>query len=447
MKISIIGAGSSTFSLRLVRDICMTPSLKDCTISLMDIDEARLNGVYGLCKRYSEEMDIKLNLEKTTDRRKTLEGADFVINTALAAGGHQRLLEGWSIAMKHGYRFGGSLHIVHDEAFWINFYQLQLMESIICDMMEICPDAWCLMVSNPVMAGITYLKRKYKNAKIIGLCHGYSGVLRLAKKLGLDPKKISYELTGVNHLIWLTHFTYEGQDAFPILNKWIEDQPEEYWRNCKKSYEFGLKAIDLYKKFGVFPIGDTSTPGGGSWPYWYHTDETVEEQWNEDPYSWYKSYFHENEQRADDINLLAADLSRNVTDVFPPMKSNEPMIPIIESITYDIPRVIIVNMLNDGDFVPGVPRDFEVEIPALVSKRGIQGIKTNGLPKELISNILRDRVSSVEMELQAFQSGKKELLLNLIMMDPWTRSEEQARNLLDEIMALPYNKEIKDYYK
>ena len=26
----------------------------------------------------------------------------------------------------------------------------------------------------------------------------------------------------------------------------------------------GPKALDLYRKFGAFPIGDTATPGGGS---------------------------------------------------------------------------------------------------------------------------------------------------------------------------------------
>ena len=57
------------------------------------------------------------------------------------------------------------------------------------------------------------------------------------------------------------------------------------------------------------------------------------------------------------------------------------MVPIVESITCDIPRVIIGNIRNSGDFVPGIPRDFEVEIPTLVSRRGIQGIQTRGLPR------------------------------------------------------------------
>ena len=80
--------------------------------------------------------------------------------------------------------------------------------------------------------------------------------------------------------------------------------------------------------------------------------------------------------------------------------------------------------MNDGNFVPDIPHNFEVEVPALVSKRGVQGIKTDGLPKPLIAYILRDRVAPVEVELEAYESGGKELLLQLIMMGPWTRSRE-----------------------
>jgi alpha-galactosidase len=53
----------------------------------------------------------------------------------------------------------------------------------------------------------------------------------------------------------------------------------------------------------------------------------------------------------------------------------------------------------------------------------------------------------VELELTAFERGSRELLLQLIMMDPWTRSETQARDLLDSILALPWNHEMNTHYQ
>ncbi len=446
VKISIIGAGSAVFSLNLIRDLCLTPNLEGSTISFMDINKERLNAVYSLCKRYADEVGVKLRLEKTLDRKESLKDADFVINTALAAG-HHRLIEGWEIARKLGYRYGGSYHIMHDEAFWINFYQFKLFESILEDILDICPEAWYIQYANPVLAGITYLSRKYPEAKIVGLCHGFTGIYSIAEILGLEKKHISFEIPGVNHFIWLTRFYYKGEDAYPLLDEWLRKEAPSYWEKCPPSSGLGPKAADLYKRFGLFPIGDTCTPGGGSWPYWYHIDKETEKRWKENPAKWWNEYFKGLKVRVNKILKVARNPSLKVTKAFPPRKSNKSVISLIESIACDIPRVFQVNILNVGSFIPGIPQDFEVEIPALVSKRGIQGIRTTGLPKRIIAHIYRDRIAPVEIELEAYESGDKDLLLQLIMMDPWSRSLNQAEKLLKKILSLPYHEEMRAHYK
>jgi len=446
LKIAVIGAGSAVFSLNLARDLCLTPSIRGSTISLVDVNRERLEAAYRLFRRYSDELGFPLTVEATTDRRVALRDADYVVNTALAAG-HQRLREGWAVARKHGYRFGGSLHIMHDEAFWINFYQFRLFEAILEDMMDLCPDAWYIQLANPVLAGITLLGRKYPKARIVGLCHGFMGVYHVAGVLGLDAGKVSFEAPGVNHFIWLTHFYYDGEDAYPLLEEWARERAEEYWRHCGFSDAMGPKAIDLYRRFGLLPIGDTHTPGGGSWPSWYHTDQSTELRWREDPESWWREYFAGLERQVGRVLEAVGNMGVKLTEVFPPRKSGEIAVQLIESLAYDIPRVLQVNIPNNGPYVPGVPSDFEVEVPALVSGRGIQGIRVAGLPRKILSFLLRDRVAPVETELEAYESGDAEALLQLVMMDPWTRSREQAEKLVSDILALPYHEEMRRHYK
>ena len=444
-KISIIGAGSAVFSLNLIKDLCVNENLNGSELALMDINIGRLDSVYGLCMRYLKETGHNLKVTKTSDRRECIRNADFVIDVALDFG-HQRLRDGWDIAYKNGYHFGGSMHIVHDEAFWVNFYQLRLMESIAEDILDICPHAYLIMVANPVLAGVTYLKRKYPGLKLVGMCHGYNGVNVLSRTIGLDMKDITYEVCGVNHFIWLTKYFYRGRDAFPILNQWIKEKSEKHFSDSnQKSSGEGKKAIDLYKRFGVFPIGDTCTPGGGSWGWWYHS-EGQEEIWDEDPWTWYEGYFKGCVASVERIKSTVADPSQKVTEIFSGAASNEPMIPLIEALACDVEKKIIVNIPNDSCYVPGIPSDFEVEIPALVSKKGIQGIHTDGLPKPVMAYLWRDRIAPVEMELQAFITGDRNYLLSLIMMDPWTKSEKQANLLLDEILDMPCNKEMKEYF-
>jgi alpha-galactosidase len=447
MKISIIGAGSAVFSMSLVRDLCLTRRLKGCTVSLMDIDASKLATVHELCTRYAREMGAKLKIEKTTNRGNSLRGANFVVNSALAAG-HHRLRDGWRIARRLGYRLGGSLHICHDESFWVNFHQLKLMESIQRDILKVCPQAWYILIANPVLAGTTYLKRKYPRAKIVGLCHGYGTVYQLAGVLGLDRRHLSFEVAGPNHFIWLTRFEYRGRSALPLLDRWRARKASCYWKKCGLSDPLGPKPFDLYRRFGAFPLGDTANPGGGAWPYWYHSDAKTEKRWREDPVGWYyDGYFKGCEAEIRQVRRVAEDRSTRVSDVWPPHLSGESAIPLIESIARNVRRKLIVNVINTDGLVPGMPRDFGVEVPAIVSGRGIRGMRTRRLPDTVLKYVHRDRVVPVETEIAAFAEGSRERLLQLILMDPWTKSEKQARALLDGILALPYHGEMRRHYR
>ncbi len=120
---------------------------------------------------------------------------------------------------------------------------------------------------------------------------------------------------------------------------------------------------------------------------------------------------------------------------------------MVESLACDIPRVLIGNIPNSGSYVPGVPTDFAVEIPLHVSAHGIQGMQTSGLPPAVTAYLLRDRVAPVNLELTAYTHHSREALLELILMDPYTRSLEQAEQLLDEVLALPVHGAMREHYR
>jgi alpha-galactosidase len=441
VKISIIGAGSMIFSLNVIRDICLTENFRGSTVSLMDVDSDMLDAVCLFATRFVSETRADIVVEKTTDRKESLRDADFVINTACGLG-HETWRRAWRTAIDHGYRMGGSLSIVSDEGFFINFYQYRLMEEIYRDMLEVCPEAWYLLVANPVIGGVTYLKRKYPEAKLVGICHGTHRVKDIVKCMGLDIGRVVYEVPGVNHFVWLTRFSYDGRDAFPLLEKWMDENIV-----TQRDYDIGPKAYDLYRRFGAWPIGDTATPGGNGWPYWYHTDDSLNAKWDEDPLAWFdRVYFRSNEERMARMLEVVRDPSRKVTEEFPAEPSGEEIAAIAESLAFNIPRVFIVNIPNDGDYVPGIPRDFQVEVPALINGSGVFGLKTHGLPKPLLAYALHDKVAPYEMDIAAYESGDADLLLSLIMMDPYTKSERQAKELLGAILDLSGLEDLRRHY-
>lgn len=446
VKISIIGAGSGCFSLSLIKDLCLSEYLRTATVCLMDVDPQRLDDAYTLCRRYSAEVGAGLEIEKTESRSVALLDADFVILTALAAD-NARLIDGWNIAYRLGYRFGGSLHIMHDEAFWVNFYQLQLMEAVAQDILATAPKAWLVLVANPVLAGTTFLRRKYPNLNVVGMCHGFNGVYKIAERLNLSRDDIEFEVVGVNHTIFLTRFSHRGEDAYPLIDAWIERHAEGFYRECGKSSQMGPKAIDMYRRLGLFPIGDTGNPGGGAWPHWYHDGIVSQEKWKEDPHSWFcDGHFATSADRVARIRSVVEDSSCRVLDIFPGERSREPMIPLIEGLAGAEERTVVVNILNSAGAVRGIPVDFEVEVPARVGRGTIALHPLKPLPPNIVRFIIRDRVLPVEAELEAYSTGDRRRLVDLILMDPWTRSVEQADALVDAILALPYHRELRLHF-
>ncbi|MHB1357172.1 MAG: family 4 glycosyl hydrolase [Anaerolineae bacterium] len=445
VKISLIGAGSGAFALALIRDLCLSTVLAGSTVALMDIDADRLRASTVVCKRYARELGANLQFEPTLNQQEALQDADYVVNTALAAG-HHRLRAGWETAQRHRFRWGGSFHVMYDEAFWIDYYQFRLFESLAEDALAICPNAVHLQVANPVISGVTMIGRKYPQLKWIGLCHGYAHVHAITDLLGLERDQVTFEIPGVNHFIWLTRLRYRGEDALPLLERWIAEQAPAYWA-AGKCWPVSRKAADLFRRFDAFPIGDTAGWSGACWPYEYHSDEDTEQSWGEAPIMGWNRYFSSVTASAVDFQEIASDQSIKVTDKYPPRRSGEAMIPLVEALAGGKPGVFIGNILNSGNYIAGVPADFEVEIPLVCERGRFVGQPACGLPRELAAHIPHSRVAPIEIELEAYRRGSRKLLRQLILLDPWARSVQQADAFLEEILAMPEHDEMRRHYR
>jgi len=275
VKIAVIGAGSAEFSAGLINDLCRTESLAGSHVALMDIKPEPMEIVYKFGLRFADELGVDFTFGTTTDREEALRDADFVVNTAYVLGHHHaRAVR--ELTAKHGYYYGGVK--------LGSWHQLRLMLDVARDMERLCPDAWLIQSGNPVFTGSTLMTRE-TGIKVCGLCHGHNGVFRIAETIGLqDPKRVTWQAPGLNHNIWLTHFYYEGKDAYPLIDQWIETRGEEYWRTHVADGTHDIKmsrgAVHQYQMYGLFPIGDTPRRGG----WWYHTDIDTKKYWFGEPW-------------------------------------------------------------------------------------------------------------------------------------------------------------------
>lgn len=474
VKIGIIGAGSAVFSLRLVSDLCKTPALYGSLVTLMDIDEERLEAVYILAKRYVEEVGAELKFEKTKNLEDAIIDADFVINTAMV-GGHTYLEKVRQISEKYGYYRGidaQEFNMVSDYYTFSNYNQLKYFVEIAKKIEKLSPNAWYLQAANPVFEGTTLVTRT-SSIKAVGFCHGHLALKEVFDTLGLEHNKVDWQVAGVNHGIWLNRFIYEGKSAYEKLNTWIEENSHNWKPLHPFNDQLSSAAIDMYKFHGVLPVGDTVR--NASWRY--HKNLETKKKWYGEPWGGADSeigwkWYQETLGKITDITKkIAKFLIENpkakfsdIKEIFgqeakdnellqemekildPEQKSEEQHIPFVESIVTGKKERFVVNIPNRR-IIPAAENDVVVEVPAIVDSEGIHPEKIEPmLPERVIKYYLKPRIMRMEMAVEAFLTGDIDIIKELLYRDPRTQNDGQVEKVLEEILSLPENEEMRKHY-
>ena len=103
-------------------------------------------------------------------------------------------------------------------------------------------------------------------------------------------------------------------------------------------------------------------------------------------------------------------------------------------------------MMSADGLIAGLPDDVAVEVPVWVDRKGIHREKIGQIPNRLFNLALIPRLVRLEFAMEAFFEGGRSVLLELLFRDPRTKSDEQANRVLDEILNLPFNRDVKRHY-
>ncbi len=442
-QIVLLGAGSAQFSLQVITDLCLSPGLAGSHVVLVDTDASRLDWVFRLARCFVKALPgVDLVFSATTDRREALPGAAFVINTALAGG---RSLMEKDRDLLEGCRYYRGIGINAP------FRQLRLMLSIAEDVAEICPQATILQAANPLPEGCTLMTR-VTGVNVIGVCHGYLQYRRLAALVGLDADLVDCEAVGINHCLWATRLTSNGEDLYPRLREWkrkVGPSFYRFWQGRHADYQLSPVTWHLFDLYGQMPIGDTAR---AIWPetWWYHVDAETKCHWygptgGIDGDLGHQMHLDWLASRLEQVKRAVQDERIPLTDLLPLRASEWQMLPLIDSIQNNRRAIHQVNIPNRGA-IPELPDDFVVELPAFVDASGCQAALTAPLHPLVLHGAILPRWQLAERIIQATQTGDARFLLQTYLSDHKTHSFEQAQEALCALIEAPWNREMAGHY-
>jgi len=432
VKVAFIGAGSVGFTRRLFRDILTVPELQETQFSFTDIDKRNLGMVVQLCRKDVRTNKLKgVGISATVDRRRALEGADYVVNCT-RVGGLEAFALDIDIPLKYGVDqcvgdtlcVGGIMYGQRNIPCVLDFCR---------DIREVAADdALFLNYANP-NAMNTWAANEFGDVDTIGLCHGVQGGHRqIAEVLGAkDPDEVDIVCAGINHQTWYIQIIYNGRlIGRDELLAAFEKHPK--YRKTEKV------RIDVLRRFGYFC---TESSGHLSeYLPWYRKRPKDIRKWI-DRSSWvhgetggYLRVCTEGRRwfNTDFQNWLAAE----DRPIAPEGRSAEHGSYIIEALETGRCYRGHFNVPNDG-CITNLPEDCIVEAPGYVDANGVSIPIVGDLPLACAAT-LSASVNVQRMSVYAAVEGNVELLKQAALHDPLTAAvcdPEEVWQMIDEMLV------------
>jgi alpha-galactosidase len=485
-KIVVIGAGSASFgentlsalmhsrrlrSHRLDWEIEYSPSadagvdfeettlatmmrsrrLQGSTLALVDHNLGSLDTARRLAERLNREWDSGFTITTHTSHKEALDANTGFVVSAIEVGAREGLWrKDFEIPLQFGVRQpyaenggpGGFAHAARN---------IGPVLEIAHDMEEICPEAWFVNYTNP-MIRICDAVNRYTKIKAVGLCHqiyiGYTMVgIALAKELGInvpdgitgmhaDPllaplhhqvrkqivPLVDIRAAGLNHFSWILSIRNRqtGEDLYPLFRK----------RFFELDPAFEPLTRRVFNAFGLFPVpGDShlceylpwvSNPATKPW-----------EKYHLPLYDWdlnasIREFQQERHKSMADGEATIDGLKD--TD-------SEGALEMIENLAGASTHYhLAANLPNQGQ-ISNLPTGCTVETPVVVDGAGIHPVHVGAFPDPVVE-LLRREVTTGSLCVDAVVEGSREKALQCLLLDPVVNDFELAGQILEQYLTI-----------
>jgi 6-phospho-beta-glucosidase len=408
-KVCVVGAGS-TYTPELIEGLIdRADVLPVRELALVDINAERLDILSEMARRMFRAAGRDVPVTATDNRRRGIEGADFVLNQIRVGGQAARIRD-----EKTGRRHD----VVGQETtgpggFAKALRTIPVALGIAEDIRELAPRAWMINFTNP--AGmVTESLLRYGGVQVMGLCNSPFGMqVEIARALGAEPERVRIDCVGLNHLSWVRRIFLDGQDMTDsVLNGFIAE----------------IEGMD--STFDSQLIATLRMIPSSYLRYFYHQQRVLADQREGGP------------TRGEQVWEIEQQLLESYRD--PGLCCKPPLlekrggahystlaVSLVTAIATDRGEVHIVDCRNSGA-LEDLPDDVAVEMPAVIDRQGAHSITAGHLPFS-IRGLVQHVKAYEELTIEAAIGGDERAALLALTANPLVPSFDAARDLWRDI--------------
>ncbi len=409
-KIVLLGAGSISFGMSMLRDLVNTRELSGSTVVLVTQHAGTAGRTLELARYLNGKAGAGLAFEATSDRRAALDGAQFVVN-ATAIDRNRLWKLDFEVPRKYGIR-----HTLGENGgpggLFFTMRTLPMIFDFVRDMEELCPDALFLNFSNPESRIVMALGR-YSRIRCVGLCHGiYLARNRVAEILQLPAEEVEVWGGGLNHFQCLLHIRHRttGEDLYPRLRATTPDAAPTLSPLTREL----LRAFGYWLGCGDSHLGEFLPYGweGGEEGY----DFAGDERW-----------------RSEFITMVDGVLSESkAMPAWWLQPSGEKGAALIAAVHSGEERFLDSGVVYNQGAILNLPAELAVEVPVVANATGVHPVSIGALP-DPVAKLMAMQANVQQLAVEAAVHASRELALQALLIDPVVNSVSAARRLLDEL--------------
>ncbi|MDD2709324.1 MAG: glycoside hydrolase family 4 [Verrucomicrobiae bacterium] len=396
-KVVLIGAGSAFFGRQTIWSMVSKEALCHGALALVDTDANKLRWMEQIARRAIAARGVPLKLEVSTDRKKVLRNADFVILAFANEGVKLRGIDA-KISTRHGMTMC-SADTIGPGGVMRTLREVPRQNAILRDVRRLCPGAWVINWANPTAAMGIAMMRHFPDLKTFAICDGphnphFENRLLIRAGLASKPEEITDALRsrvkiragGVNHFNWLIEMTCQGRDLTPRIMDALKAATQEEHiadRNAGKIKRTNRIAWQLASALGYAPLCIHHTQEYLPFFQGHDVDRKnaiAIRKWDEqERWKWMNECWN-------DMRQIAS--GRRPMEDFLAKTSADHASDIIEAMWAGLPKRFYLNVCNNGA-VSNMNDDAFLELPCVVDMNRVRPLFFGDMPRPILGYLQR----------------------------------------------------------